>query len=90
MDWKKYIIIFLISAIGMPLAAAVVLGLFAFLVAGKEGLMNGVIWGLVLGAMAIPYAGLLIIPKYWGEFAGRFGKSYYQEQLEGKPGENRE
>jgi hypothetical protein len=85
MDWKRFFKVFLISVIGVPAAAAALLGFFAFLIAGKEGFINGVIWGLVLGAMAIPFAGYLILPKYWGDFAGRYSKSYFQEQLEGKP-----
>ena len=53
---------------------ALAIGLFAFLVAGKEGVVNGLIWGAALGLVFGGAAtGYLVYTLYWGDFAGEVG-----------------
>ncbi|MCB9009059.1 MAG: hypothetical protein H6656_17130 [Ardenticatenaceae bacterium] len=64
---------------------ALSIGLFAFLVAGKEGFVNGLVWGAVLGIFgglaSLSMADSLV---YWTGFFKRFGDDHYEEQSGGK------
>ncbi len=56
------------------------IGLFAFLVAGKEGFVNGLIWGAAFGVLG----GLAAISTYdgldfWHGFFRRYNKPTFEE-----------
>ncbi|MEN8173870.1 MAG: hypothetical protein ABFS03_13445, partial [Chloroflexota bacterium] len=72
MDWKKFFIVFLRNLILSIGLAIIILGVFGYLVAGKEGLVNGATWGLILGLVGGFSSGLMVLPKYWGDYAGRY------------------
>jgi len=74
MRWDRKIGKILFVLVGGVAIGALAIGLFAFLVAGKEGLVNGLIWGAVLGLVGGGSAtGHLIYTYYWSDFAGQVG-----------------
>jgi hypothetical protein len=66
MDWKPSFKVLLRNVINTTGAAVVLLALYGFLLVGKEGLMNGAGWGLILGLISVPFSGFAIWSKYWG------------------------
>lgn len=58
---------------------------FGFITGGVPGLLNGLNLGLIVGAVGLPFLGIVVSITYWSEFAGRWGEEKYKEQLEGKP-----
>jgi hypothetical protein len=64
---------------------SLMIGVFAFLVAGKEGFVNGLIWGAAFGILG----GLASVSTfdslaYWNGFFRRFNKHAYEEPSDDK------
>lgn len=60
---------------------AVSIGLFAFLAAGMDGLVNGLVWGAVFGSLGgLAALGTVEPLDYWTGFFRRYGDDYYDEQ----------
>lgn len=66
------------------LLGAAAIGIFAFLVAGSEGLANGLVLGGVLGLVAgISITGIAGGTYWWAGVASRFG-DWYQKRERGE------
>jgi hypothetical protein len=80
MNWKGFFkAILRIATISIALGV-VILGLIGFLLAGRQGLINGMIWGLVLGLVSVPFSLMTFGPKYWGGYAKRYGEWYVNKE----------
>ena len=66
------------------LLAVTILGLIGYLVAGMDGLVNGATWGFVLGLVSVPFFAFLVLAKYWGDYAGRYGEWWVKKETEGE------
>jgi hypothetical protein len=86
MDWLKFLKKFLRNLVVFTLGAGLVLGLFGFILSGKEGFINMAIWGLALGLIGSISGGLamLINANYWTGFAGRYGEAEFKKMSEGE------
>jgi hypothetical protein len=84
MDWKSFFKVFLRNVLITTVLLTLLLGLIGFLVAGQQGLKNGATWGFVLGLVSAPFMAGIIGPKYWGDYAGRYGKWHVQNETEGE------
>lgn len=84
MGWSKFFKRFLPALIAAPLLAGLALGIIGFLVAGTEEFVNGAIWGFALGLISVPYTGFTIATGYWGDYSGRYGAAWIQEETEGE------
>jgi hypothetical protein len=84
MDWKKFFKLLLRNTVIAVTLTTIVLGTFGFLVAGKEGVLNGVTWGFILGLISVPFLASAIYAKYWGDYAGRYGQWYVENKTEGE------
>ena len=62
----------------------IVLGGIGFLLVGQEGLLNGAVWGVILGLASVPFMAGIIYMKYWGDFAGRYSKWYVDKETKGE------
>jgi len=69
MNWLTFFKLFFRNLILLIVLAALVLGIFGYLLAGREGFINMAIWGIVLGLIGGVSSGLGMIfqAKYWGE-----------------------
>ena len=67
MDWKTFFFKFFRNVVIGVLLGVVILGGFGYLLGGKEGLINMVYWGIVLGLIGGFSAGLGMIfeAKFW-------------------------
>ena len=76
MTGRISILKFLLVLVGGTALGGLVLGIFGFLLAGREGFVNMAYWGLVIGLLGGISEGLgvLIGAKYWTGYAERFGK----------------
>lgn len=77
---------FLIILVGGTALGGLVLGIFGFLLAGKEGFVNMGYWGLVIGFLGGISNGfaMLIGVHYWTGYAERFGKAEFKKASEGE------
>jgi hypothetical protein len=67
MDWKIFFLIFFRSVILGIVLGSVALGLFGYLLAGKEGAINGAYWGAILGLIGGFFSAfVLIFARFWG------------------------
>lgn len=85
MRHPNFIIRALVNIILGMAFGSLTIGLFAFLVAGKTGFVNGLVWGAafgILGGLAsLSMADNLV---FWTGFFKRFGEHHYDEQSGGK------
>jgi len=84
MDWKVFLRVFLRNAIIATVMAGAIVGFFGFLVAGREGFLNGATWGIILGLVSVPFTGFIILTKYWGDYAGNYGKWWIKKEMQGE------
>ena len=74
MRWTRNAGKILATLFGGVIIGTVLIGLFAFLVSGKDGLVNGLIWGAAMGLVGGGGAvGYQIYALYWSDFAGEVG-----------------
>jgi drug/metabolite transporter (DMT)-like permease len=68
MNWKLFLLRFLRNIVVGTLLTMGVLGLIGYLLGGREGFENMLMWGLVLGLLGSFSSGLAMIvsAKYWG------------------------
>jgi hypothetical protein len=61
-------------------------GLFGFLLAGKEGFLNRVSWGLAIGFLGSFSTGfaMLVGAHFWTGYAQRFGEQEFKKISEGE------
>jgi len=69
MNWKIFFLKFFRNLVLGVVIGVVVLGIFGYLLAGKEGMINMAYWGVALGLIGGFSSGLGIIfeAKFWGE-----------------------
>jgi hypothetical protein len=84
MDWKKFFIIFFRNSFIAIGAITLLFGLFGLFTAGKQGLIGGVTWGLILGSLAIPYVAYMALAKAYEGFSGLIGGRITKIQMEGE------
>lgn len=82
-ELEKIFIVFFRNSLIAVAASGAAMGLFGFILAGKEGLINGAIWGLVLGTIAIPYFAFMAVAKAYEGFAHGIGGAIMKHQIEG-------
>ena len=77
---------FLLTIVGGTLFGGLVLGLFGFLLAGKEGFLNMVRFGLAVGFIGSTSTGfaMLISAHFWTGYAQRFGEQEFKKISEGE------
>ena len=69
MNWKIFFIKFFRNVIFGVVFSVVALGLFGFILGGKEGLINMIYWGIALGLMGGFSAGIGVI--FQADFYGK-------------------
>lgn len=74
MSGRISILKFLLTVVGGTLLGGLALGLFGFLLAGKEGFVNMVSWGLAM----------LVNTHFWTGYSQRFGKESFKKISEGE------
>ena len=84
MDWKQFFKVMLKNFVITISLTTIVLGGIGFLLVGKEGLLNGAVWGVILGLASVPFMAGIIYMKYWGDFAGRYSKWYVDKETKGE------
>ena len=84
MDWKKFFIIFFRNSLIAVGTTSLVLGLFGWIIAGREGLLGGLYWGLILGTIAIPFVAFMAMAKSWEVLASGIGRPIIKNQMEGE------
>ena len=77
---SNYFLRVLLNIVMAMAFGSLTIGLFAFLVAGKDGFVNGLIWGAAFGILG----GLASISTfdslaYWTGFFRRFNRSHYEQ-----------
>ncbi len=85
MTGRISIVKFLIVLVGGTALGGLVLGIFGFLLAGKEGFFNMVTWGLAFGFLGGISTGVatLISAHYWTGYAQRYGEDCFKKISEG-------
>lgn len=80
---------FLLTVVGGTLFGGLALGIFGFLLAGKEGFVNMVSWGLALGFLGSISMGFAMIvgAHFWTGYSQRFGKESFKKISEGEEDE---
>jgi hypothetical protein len=80
------IVKFLLVLAGGTALGGLVLGLFGYLLAGKEGFINLAYWGLALGFLGGISQGfaMLVGAHFWTGYAQRWGKHSFKELSEGE------
>jgi hypothetical protein len=86
MSGRISILKFLLTVVGGTLLGGLALGLFGFLLAGKEGFVNMVSWGLAIGFLGSLSTGfaMLVNTHFWKGYAQRFGKESFKKISEGE------
>ncbi len=84
MNWKHFFIQLAFNSIITIALASLGLGVFFFILAGQEGLVNGLTWGLILGIMSIPFTAMVIMTKYWEGYSTRYGAWWIKKETEGE------
>lgn len=69
MNWKIFFIKFVRNVILGVIAGVLLLGVFGYILAGREGMINMAYWGVALGLIGGFSSGLGIIfeTKFWGD-----------------------
>lgn len=69
MDWKTFFLKFFRNLVISIVLCVAGLGLFGYLLGGREGLVNMMYWGLALGLLGgFSYGiGFIFQAKFWGE-----------------------
>jgi hypothetical protein len=69
MNWKLFFIRFFRNLVIALVLGVVVMGGFGYLLAGRQGMINMVPWGIALGLIGSFSSGLglLFAAKFWGE-----------------------
>ena len=69
MNWKIFFIKFVRNVILGVIAGVLLLGVFGYILAGREGMINMAYWGVALGLIGGFSSGLGIIfeAKFWGD-----------------------
>jgi hypothetical protein len=77
---------FLLTVVGGTLFGGLALGIFGFLLAGKEGFVNMVSWGPALGFLGSISTGFAMIvgAHFWTGYSQRFGKESFKKISEGE------
>ena len=77
---------FLLVLVGGTVLGALILGLFGYLLAGRQGFVNMAYWGLALGFLGSISQGfaMLIGAHFWTGYAERWGRSSFKEIAEGE------
>jgi hypothetical protein len=83
MNWTALIKLLFRNTIIITVLGVIILGALGLLLAGTDGLVNGATWGLVCGVVSLPFNGIVIASKYWGDFAGRYGDWWIKKETEG-------
>ena len=91
MNWLQFFKRFLINLLVSMAVGVILLGLGGLLLAGKTGLINGLGWGALVGALAGLSIGVLFAlqPGYWEDVAGRFA-GWWVKHEEPEEGEDPE
>ena len=90
MGWGKAILIFLRNTAISIVLAGLVMGGIGFAIAGREGFLNGLTWGLALGSLSIiPMFFALVNARFWGGYSERAGSWWYRKQFENEDEERR-
>jgi len=86
MTGRISILKFLLVLVGGTALGGLALGIFGYLLAGKEGFVNMGYWGLVIGFLGGISNGfaMLIGAHYWTGYAERFGKAWFKKESEGE------
>lgn len=84
MNWARFFKATLRIVFLVLLALTAVFGAIGFLVNGVEGLVNGAGWGVVLGAVSVPFISFIILYQYWGDIAGSYGEQWIKRETEGE------
>lgn len=73
MNWPKFFIRYFMNILSGAAVGVIALGVLGWILAGKQGLSNGVNLGLLFGLLAGLTVGALLAlnTRYWGDFAGR-------------------
>jgi hypothetical protein len=66
MDWKIFILKFFRNILLGVIFGTLALGILGFLLAGKEGAINGAYWGAVLGLIGGFFSGIVLLARFWG------------------------
>ena len=85
MTGRISILKFLLVWIGGTLLSGLILGLFGFLVAGKEGFINASSWGLALGFLGSLSSGfaMLVSAHHGTGHVQEFGRDEFKKNSEG-------
>ena len=83
MDWKKFFIVFFRNSLIAIAATTILLGGFGWIIAGKEGLLGGLYWGVLLGTVAIPFVAFMAMAKAYEGFGGMLGGWMVKNQTQG-------
>jgi len=69
MNWKKFLLKFIRNILISLVLSVLLLGGFGYLLAGKEGFVNMVYWGIALGLMGgfSTGIGVLFQAEFWGK-----------------------
>lgn len=86
MTGRISIVKFLLTVVGGTLFGGLALGVFGFLLAGKEGFVNMLSWGLAIGFLGSISTGLamLINAHFWTGYSQRFGQESFKKISEGE------
>ena len=90
MNWRRFFLHLLRNFAIATGGAVLLLGTIGYLVAGREGMLNGATWGLMAGMISLPPMAILILTKYWSDFAGRYGAWYIKKETYGEEKEQTE
>lgn len=81
MTWKGFLIGFFKYFVSIILASTLGLGALGFLLAGKTGLENGLIWGAALGLLGAMFTvPMVIYSKFWGKKESGVGDPVVPEE----------
>lgn len=85
MEPSNYFLRVLLNILMAMVFGSLTIGLFAFLVAGKEGFVNGLIWGAAFGILG----GLAVVStfdslEFWHGFFSRFNQNKFKESPDDK------
>jgi hypothetical protein len=86
MTGRISILKFLLILVGGILFGGLTLGIFGFLLAGKEGFVNMATWGLAIGFLGSVSTGfgMLVSTHFWTGYAQRFGEESFKKISEGE------
>jgi hypothetical protein len=80
MTVRKMAIAFVLSIVAGIVVGGILMGLVGLLVAGPEGVANGVIWGVLLGALGGVGAAGYIGYEGWSAFMRQMGDLFFRRR----------